>query len=139
MENKIKYLEMIERIIERMEKNSFSLKSWAMTLVVAISALSANDSEKKFILIALIPIFIFWLLDSFYLQTERKYRVLYRNVTEKREEQIDFNLDLCNVVFTKDDEKKICFMKCMFSFSENLFYFSLILAMVCIIILLKIF
>lgn len=139
MENKIRHLEMIMEIIERMERNSFSLKSWAMTLTVAVCALSANDSEKKFILIALIPILIFWLLDSFYLQTERKYRVLYRTVSEKRDEQIDFNLDLCNAVFTKDDKSKTGYIKCMFSFSENLFYFSLILAMVLIIILLKVF
>ena len=28
MENKIKHLEMIEHIIERMAKNSFQLKTW---------------------------------------------------------------------------------------------------------------
>lgn len=36
MENKIKHLEMIEHIIERMAKNSFQLKTWTMTLVAAI-------------------------------------------------------------------------------------------------------
>jgi len=31
-QNKIKHLEMIEAVIERMAKNSFQLKGWAMTL-----------------------------------------------------------------------------------------------------------
>ena len=46
MENKIKHLEMIEHIIERMAKNSFQLKTWTMTLVAAIFALSSKDANK---------------------------------------------------------------------------------------------
>lgn len=40
MNNKIKHLEMIENIIERMSKNCFQLKSWTMTLVAGISVFS---------------------------------------------------------------------------------------------------
>ena len=43
-QNKIKHLEMIEAVIERMAKNSFQLKGWAMTLVAAVGALA---SQKK--------------------------------------------------------------------------------------------
>lgn len=139
MENKIKHLEIITKIIERMEKNSFFLKSWAMTLVVAICALSVNDSEKKFIIIALIPIIVFWFLDSFYLQIERKYRILYRNVSEKEEKQVDFGLELSTLVLSESDRKRTNFVKCLFSFSEILFYMPLTLALIVIISLLKIF
>ncbi len=48
--NQIKHLEMIEAVIERLSKNSFQLKGWAMTLVTAIIALSAKDADKRFIL-----------------------------------------------------------------------------------------
>ena len=41
-ENKIKHLEMIESIIERMAKNSFQLKAWAMALVTVVGALGAR-------------------------------------------------------------------------------------------------
>ena len=84
MENKIEHLKMIEKIIERMAKNSFQLKGWAMTLVTLVGALSANDADKRFIILAFIPIIVFWLLDSFYLQQERRYRALYRETIPER-------------------------------------------------------
>ena len=46
--NKIKHLEMIKNIIERMAKNCFQLKAWTMTLVVLIGGLAAKDTERKF-------------------------------------------------------------------------------------------
>lgn len=139
MENKIKHLEMIERIIERMEKNSFSLKGWVVTLVVAICALSVNGSEKRFILVALVPILVFWLMDSFYLQLERKYRILYQDVIKKNEDQINFSMELNAPIISGDEKDKICFCKCLFSFSEILFYLPLTLSIVFIIYYLKLF
>lgn len=44
-QNKIKHLEMIEAVIERMAKNSFQLKGWAMTLVAAVGALASGTSS----------------------------------------------------------------------------------------------
>ncbi|NBJ91379.1 hypothetical protein [Parablautia muri] len=139
MEKKLKHLEMIVRIIERMEKNSFSLKSWTMTLLVAICALSVNDSEKRFILIAGLPTITFWLLDSFYLYIESKYRILYKIVSKRKESEIDFSMDINNIALSKCEMEKIYFIKCLFSFSEILFYLPLIIGIVLIICLLKIF
>ena len=73
-ENKIKHLEMIENIIERMAKNSFQLKAWAMTLVTVVGALGAKEADKRFMLLAFVPIIGFWLLDAFYVQQERRYK-----------------------------------------------------------------
>ena len=64
MENKIKHLEMIEHIIERMAKNSFQLKTWTMTLVAAIFALSSKDANKQALVFVFIPTIGFWLLVS---------------------------------------------------------------------------
>ncbi|WP_285959900.1 hypothetical protein [Thomasclavelia spiroformis] len=111
MNNKIKHLEMIENIIERMSKNCFQLKSWTMTLVAGISVFSSQNNNKKFIFITLFPLFFFWILDSFYLQLERKYRLLYKHIVEKEEENIDFNLDLSQMYGSIDEMKKICFYK----------------------------
>ena len=77
MDNKIKHLEMIEAIIERMANNSFLLKGWAITLVVALFALADKQYEQRYILIAFLPIIFFWFLDSYYLSLEKKYRELY--------------------------------------------------------------
>lgn len=62
-EKKIKHLEMIEAIIERMAKNCFQLKGWAMTLVALVGTLGSQGSEKKFMLLAFIPVidFVFWM------------------------------------------------------------------------------
>jgi hypothetical protein len=70
-EVKIRHLEMIQAVINRMANNSFMLKGWAVTLVAGVFALSANDANKIFFLVAYIPIVLFWFLDSYYLQIER--------------------------------------------------------------------
>ena len=139
MENKIEHLKMIESIIERMAKNSFQLKGWAMTLVTLVGALSANDADKRFIILAFIPIIVFWLLDSFYLQQERRYKALYRETTEMNEKDINFNLNTRLVKYTNDEAKRICFCRCMFSFCEVLFYGALTGTLLVLIIILKVF
>lgn len=137
MENKIEHLKMIESIIERMARNSFQLKGWAMTLVTLVGALSANDADKRFIILAFIPIVVFWLLDSFYLQQERKYEALYRETTAKNEKDTSFNLNTRLVKYTDDEAKRICFCRCIFSFCEVLFYGALTGALLVLIDLLR--
>lgn len=138
-EKKIKHLEMIEAIIERMAKNSFQLKGWTMTLITIAGAVSAQGSDKRFILLAFIPIIGFWILDSFYLQQERKYKQLYKNVAEKNEAQIDFKMDTKMIVGTAEEMKCICFCNCMFSMSEIYFYPLIALALIVLVIVLKMF
>lgn len=122
MTKKIKHLEMIETIIERMAKNCFQLKTWTMTLLTAIAALFSKESDQRFMLFIFIPVIGFWLMDTFYLQMERKYRFLYKNVAEKDENDIDFNLDTDFASGTSSDMKQLCFFRCMFSITEMLFY-----------------
>lgn len=139
MDNKFKHLEMIENIIERMSKNCFQLKSWTMTLVAGISVFSSQNNDKRFILITLFPLFFFWILDSFYLQLERKYRLLYKRIVEKEEENIDFDLDLGQVQGSIDEMKKICFYKCLFSITEICFYPAIIILMILFCYIFKLF
>ncbi len=77
---KKEHLKMIEDIITRMASNSFQLKSWTVSLISAILIFADFNNEISFIWIAYIPIFVFWALDAFYLQLERKYRGLYNSV-----------------------------------------------------------
>ena len=55
-ENRLRYLEAIQRIIDRLSNCSFLLKGWAVTLVAALVALGAKDSNTGFIMIAYIPV-----------------------------------------------------------------------------------
>lgn len=137
LDRKIKHLELIENVIERMEKNSFMLKSWTMTLVVAICALSSQGSNAKFIIVAFLPIILFWVLDSYYLLQERKFRTLYSMVINLKEDEIDFNLDVSNDKI--GNKKNISIFKCLFSFTEFFFYIPIFIAVFILIFILKIF
>lgn len=130
MENKIKHLEMVESIIERMGSNSFHLKGWTVALVTLVGGFASQGSDKRFFLIALIPLFAFWFLDAFYLQLERKYKILYKNVVETAENQINFNMDTRKIVCDGEDAERICYFNCLFSSTESLFYLIIIGAVV---------
>lgn len=118
MENKINHLEMIQGIINRMASNSFLLKGWSITLVAGIFALSTKDSNQKFFLITYVPLIVFWILDTYYLQQERKYRNLYDKVRCLDKDKIDFSMNI-----TKDLEtKRTGYIDCFLSISELMFY-----------------
>lgn len=76
----IKHLEFIQDVITRMNTNSFQIKSWTITIVAALLAIYASTKNPSFLLISLVPVFISWLLDAYYLQQERKFRGLYKDV-----------------------------------------------------------
>ena len=124
MDNKIKHLEMIQDIINRMAKNSFALKGWAVTLVAGVFALASKDAEKLFCLIAYAPILIFWALDSYYLMQERLYRSLYNKVRVMPEEQINFDM---NTKVPEFKNTKNTWISCVASKTEMLFYIPLAL------------
>ncbi|PSU01298.1 hypothetical protein [Photobacterium iliopiscarium] len=78
--NKVKHLEFIQAVITRMNTNSFQIKGWCITIASALLAIYASNKNELFILIAIAPTFIFWLLDSYYLMQERKFRGLYKDI-----------------------------------------------------------
>jgi hypothetical protein len=81
-QNKIAHLQMIQNVIARMAGNSFSLRTLAVTLTTGLIALlgSIANPTPLYALAALLPLFVFWLLDARYLQLERLYRRLYDDV-----------------------------------------------------------
>lgn len=93
MECKLKHLDMIQSIINRMAGNSFFLKGWGVTLVSALFALAAKDGNLLFLFVACFPCICFWFLDAYFLRQERLYRELYRDVAEKTESEIDFTMN----------------------------------------------
>ena len=122
VEKKMKHLEMIENVIERMGNNSFQLKGWAVTLVALVGAFAAQGTDKRFFLLAFVPLLAFWFLDSFYLQMERKYKILYNNVAKKSEADIDFNMDTRDIIIEGAEADRICFCSCLFANTEWPFY-----------------
>lgn len=78
----VKHLEFIQGVINRMGSNSFQMKGWMITIVSALLALYSGSSNKSFLLFAILPTLLFWYLDSYYLQQERKFRGLYNDVAK---------------------------------------------------------
>ncbi len=85
MEEKIKHLEFIQDIIKRMAQNSFYIKGWTITLITAILALTNKSSCILYFIV-----FIFFLLDTYFLYQEKNFISLYNKVRNGKEK--NFNL-----------------------------------------------
>jgi hypothetical protein len=118
MEEKIRHLEMIQVIITRMASNSFMLKGWAVSLVAGVFVLAEKDSNALYFLIAYLPIVLFWFLDSYYLQLERKFRVLFKNIGDICEPDFSFSINPPDAA--QRDETR--YYQCFFSLTEIGFY-----------------
>ena len=94
MDKKLKHLELIQGVINRLATNSFQMKGWSVVLVAAILVLLARENRLDAAYIALAPILIFWALDGYFLWQERLYRALYDHVRTLAEEQIDFSMNV---------------------------------------------
>ena len=91
--NKQKHLEFLQASISRMSGNLFLLKGWSITLIAALFALAAKDTNKTYIIVAYFPLFIFWCLDAYFLSMERRFRSLYEHVRLLKEDDIDFSMN----------------------------------------------
>ncbi len=93
MENKLKHLELIQGVINRLATNSFQLKGWAVVLVAAILVILAREGRLDAACIALAPVLVFWGLDGYFLWQERRYRALYCHVRRLDGCKIDFSMN----------------------------------------------
>jgi uncharacterized membrane protein len=91
--NKHKHLEFIQASISRMSGNLFLLKGWSVTLIAALFALAAKETNQAYIVVAYFPLFVFWFLDAYFLAMERRFRSLYEHVRKLKEEDIDFSMN----------------------------------------------
>lgn len=105
---------MIQGVINRMARNSFALKGWAVTLV------------------AYIPILVFWGLDAYYLLQEKLFRALFNKTRTTDETIIDFSMDVSLDEFRTPDNS---YWKCIISPTELGFYFPLAIVTAGIIII----
>lgn len=117
----LKEIDLIQDIIRRMASNSFLLKGWTITLVVATLLLRNNNNSK--VTVAYIPLIIFWYLDSYYLQKERMYRELYNWVIKNRLKTDEYLLDMRVHRFSSkmDSIPQVMFSRTMLSFYGSIF------------------
>ena len=93
MDNKLKHLEFIQGVVNRLARNSFLLKGWSVVLVSALFTLSATNTRLYFIYLAYFPAIAFWILDGYFLWQERLFRALYDHVRALDENEVDFSMD----------------------------------------------
>ena len=120
MEKKIKHLEFIQLVITRMNVNSFLLRGWSVTLVSALFAFAAKDTNTSYILITYISTPLFWILDGYYLSQERKYRDLYDKIRQMTEQDVDFDMNATIV-----NSNKNSWFCSIFSITQIIFYVTL--------------
>lgn len=128
MESKVEHLKMIQGIITRMNTNSFQIKGWTITLVSALLALYANSGKVTYIFISLIPVLIFWVLDSYYLQQERKFRALYNDIVNVA--NYGANIKEFEMSIDKYKTCKYCIFNVMFSVTIFPLYLLLTLGLI---------
>ncbi len=116
MENdKIKHLEFIQSTITRMNQNSFQIKGWMITLVSALLALYASSENVIYILIAIAPAVVFWFLDAYYLQQERRFRGVYNDVAGLSPDGSRINVREFEMPIQKYQCGKYCYFNVLFS------------------------
>lgn len=94
MEVKIKQLEMLQAVINRMASNSFVFKGWSVTIIAGLSAFATSDSSKKLLLVAFLATLLLWAVDAYYLSLERQYRLLYEKRAKQKPKEISLSMKL---------------------------------------------
>jgi len=81
------HLNICQNIIQRMAANSTSSKAWCIALVSAILVVVADKHVPNYVLIAVLPTALFYVLDSYYLGLERCFRRSYNEFIAKVHDQ----------------------------------------------------
>ncbi len=125
MDNKIlrrylfKEVEMVQGIIGRMATYSFLIKGWAITLIVASLIIRGSTYHHY---VSLLPWFLFWVFDAYFLRTERVYRKLYGWLVTNRLKSEEYLLDMdkssLEVRFGKDlpSMRRVMYSKTLVTF-----------------------
>lgn len=125
------YLTILQGVINRMATNSANCKTWCITLVSAITVVTADNTKPDYIFIGTIPILLFSLLDSYYLGLERSFRNSYNEFINKLHNGQAQVEDIYIVNPDGGLGKRIqSTLSALFSFSIGPFYILLILMLI---------
>lgn len=127
-EERIKYLEFLQDIITRMNKNSFQIKGMAITIVSAFLAIYVSTKNTIFIIIAIFPLILFWFLDAYYLTQERKFRGIYNDAVKNNYENFKI-FEMRPDLYKKG---KYSFWKVLFSKTIGFMYLPIIIFIIII-------
>lgn len=114
-EDSRQYIIMLQEIITRMASNSFNCKTWTITIVTAMITLMATNSDlRMFMPVALLPILVFYYLDSYYLGLEKDFRGLQASyVSELRSTNNDCTGSIYVFSSIADEDHRVNFKKAL--------------------------
>lgn len=124
----IKSLEFLQDIISRHNSNSFTIKLFAITIFGVMMTLYAENKNIFLVIVNIIIVFMLWILDSKYLQNERKFRSIYNKIINDNKGN-DFSIFKYNL----EDEKHVKYIKSFVSYSTMLIYLCLVIVSIVLI------
>ncbi len=127
-EDKNLHLTFIQNVITRMNTNSFQLKGWSIAVFTAVTAVYTANKNWSIFLVTIIALVIFWILDAYYLQQERKFRGIYNDVsgvTDYPQQLKAFEMNPSK--YTKHIDKKYSYKDSLFSNTIIFFYVPIII------------
>ncbi len=123
--DELKHLDYIQSTITRMSSNQFQIKGWLIAIDTAILTIFANSFKEAdgpnpyFLLMAIFPTLMFWIMDSRFLSMERRLRKIYEDVAAHKETVKPFDMPIKNY-----SGGSFSILKCMVSFGNILVYFA---------------
>lgn len=93
MEPKLKHLEFIQGVVDRLASDSFRLKGWSVVLVAAVFVVMAVQGRIELAAAGIVPVLLFWGLDGYFLWQERLFRALYDHVRGLEDGEVDFSMN----------------------------------------------
>ena len=116
-ENTREYLKMLQAIITRLNTNSFQIKTVATTIITSFMVFMYEKNQDKIVNFTIcVIVFMFWVLDTYFLRSEKAYRkkyneTVYANNHDNGKKCKIYDLDITE----KLKEKDILFCKVMVS------------------------
>lgn len=124
------YLQFLQNNIARMNSNSAQAKGWCIAIVAALLAIFSETKNELFVWICLIPVVLFCILDTLYLQQEHKFVAMYNDYVDNKAGKPQVYKMPMNAY-----EKGLCgFMKTLVSWSVIIPYGLLLTAIVVILV-----
>jgi hypothetical protein len=98
-EQHIKHLEMIQSVIARLGNDAFLVKGWAVTVSGVFFGLAINATRPALAIVSMVPTLMFWGLDTYFLRSERLFRLFYERARSMNGEYVPFGMDGTGTAF----------------------------------------
>ncbi|MGI2907186.1 hypothetical protein [Tolypothrix sp. VBCCA 56010] len=125
------YLNILQGVVARMATNSANCKTWCISLVSAILVVIADKNKPNYAWISLIPIGLFFLLDSYYLGQERSFRKIYNDFIKELHSSGEVTIDKLFVLKPPQGMNVVnLLLTSSLSFSIYPFYLTLVVTVI---------